>query len=65
MPKVQGAMIFSDVSSLDICVKDREKHDDARSILEEEHGDFMLVWALSWSNNPTSTLAVLSSGLSQ
>jgi hypothetical protein len=53
------------VSSSDTCVKDRKKCDNARSILGEEHSDFILVWALSWSNNPTSNHVVLSCGLNQ
>jgi hypothetical protein len=36
-------MKIIDVSSSDICDKDRKKRDDARSISEEERDDFILV----------------------
>jgi hypothetical protein len=52
-------MKIVDVLSSDICDKDQKKRDDARSISEEERDDFILIWTLSRSNNPTSSLTVL------
>jgi hypothetical protein len=48
-----------DVSSSDICDKDRKKRDDARSISKEECGEFIMVQTLSRSNNPTPSVVVL------
>jgi hypothetical protein len=51
--------VIIDISSSDICDKDQEKRDDARSILEEECDEFILIRALLRSNNPMSRLVVL------
>jgi hypothetical protein len=43
---------------------DRKKYDDVRSILRMKTASFRLVQALSWSNNPMSSFAVLCCGKS-
>jgi hypothetical protein len=47
-----------DVLLSDICVKDRQKHGDARSISRRNTMIFILVQTLSWSNSPTSSHCV-------
>jgi hypothetical protein len=51
-----------DVVSSDTYDKDREKRDYARLILMRNMMRFRLVWTLSKSNNPTSTIAILYCG---